>query len=85
MAQQSVGAGMQNLMLAAHALGLASYWISAPLFAADAVREALELPAGFRRSGVRRAGLSSDGRGTEAAIGTRCGGANPAPLTIRRQ
>jgi len=44
MAQQSAGAGMQNLMLAAHALGLASYWISAPLFAPEAVRGALDLP-----------------------------------------
>jgi len=47
MAQQSVGAGMQNMMLAAHALGLASYWISAPLFAPDAVRDALSLPADY--------------------------------------
>jgi F420 biosynthesis protein FbiB-like protein len=47
MAQQSVGAAMQNMMLAAHAHGLASYWISAPLFAADAVRDALDLPAEF--------------------------------------
>lgn len=47
MAQQSVGAGMQNLMLAAHALGLASYWISAPLFAPEAVREALALPDAY--------------------------------------
>jgi len=44
MAQQSVGAGMQNLMLAAHAQGLASYWISAPLFAPEAARNALDLP-----------------------------------------
>jgi coenzyme F420-0:L-glutamate ligase/coenzyme F420-1:gamma-L-glutamate ligase len=44
MAQQSIGAGMQNLMLAAHALGLASYWISAPLFAPEAVAGALDLP-----------------------------------------
>lgn len=47
MAQQSVGAGMQNLMLAAHALGLASYWISAPLFAPQATAAALELPEEF--------------------------------------
>ena len=47
LAQQSVGAGMQNLMLAAHALGLASYWISAPLFAPEAVREALGLPGDY--------------------------------------
>ncbi len=44
MAQQSVGAGMQNIMLAAHARGFASYWISAPLFAPEAVREMLDLP-----------------------------------------
>jgi F420 biosynthesis protein FbiB-like protein len=47
MAQQSIGAGMQNLMLAAHARGLASFWISAPLFAPEAVREALSLPADY--------------------------------------
>ncbi len=47
MAQQSIGAGMQNMMLAAHALGLASYWISAPLFAPEAARDALSLPEGY--------------------------------------
>jgi len=47
MAQQSIGAAMQNLMLGAHARGLASYWISAPLWSPDAVREALELPQAF--------------------------------------
>ena len=31
-------------MVAAHAEGLASFWISAPLFCPDAVREALDLP-----------------------------------------
>jgi coenzyme F420-0:L-glutamate ligase / coenzyme F420-1:gamma-L-glutamate ligase len=43
MAQQSMGAALENVMVAAHALGLASYWISAPLFCPDAVREALDL------------------------------------------
>ena len=47
MAQQSIGAAMQNLMLGAHARGLASYWISAPLWSPEAVREALELPQEF--------------------------------------
>jgi len=47
MAQQSAGAGMQNLMLGAHALGLASYWISAPLFAPEAAAAALSLPDGY--------------------------------------
>jgi coenzyme F420-0:L-glutamate ligase/coenzyme F420-1:gamma-L-glutamate ligase len=47
MAQQSIGAGMQNIMLAAHASGLSSYWISAPLFAPEAVATSLDLPAGW--------------------------------------
>jgi coenzyme F420-0:L-glutamate ligase/coenzyme F420-1:gamma-L-glutamate ligase len=38
---------MQNIMLSAHAVGLASYWISAPLFAPEAVRDTLDLPADF--------------------------------------
>lgn len=68
MAQQSVGAGMQNLMLAAHALGLASYWISAPLFAPDAVREALDLPPEF----VAQAFV---------VLGSALSGATPKPRT----
>jgi coenzyme F420-0:L-glutamate ligase/coenzyme F420-1:gamma-L-glutamate ligase len=47
MAQQSVGAAMQNIMLGAHVLGLASYWISAPLFAPEAAADALALPDGY--------------------------------------
>jgi coenzyme F420-0:L-glutamate ligase/coenzyme F420-1:gamma-L-glutamate ligase len=47
MAQQSIGAAMQNVMLAAHAMGLSSYWISAPLFAPEACAEALALPDGW--------------------------------------
>jgi coenzyme F420-0:L-glutamate ligase/coenzyme F420-1:gamma-L-glutamate ligase len=45
---QSMGAALQNLMLAAHARGLGSYWLSAPLFCPEAVRRALSLPAGFQ-------------------------------------
>jgi F420 biosynthesis protein FbiB-like protein len=44
MAVQSMGAALQNLMLAAHARGLGSFWISAPLFCPEAVQEALDLP-----------------------------------------
>lgn len=47
MAVQSTGAALQNLMLAAHALGLASYWISAPLFCPETIQEVLGLPAAF--------------------------------------
>ncbi len=44
MAVQSIGCALENIMVAAHAEGLASFWISAPLFCPDAVREALDLP-----------------------------------------
>jgi F420 biosynthesis protein FbiB-like protein len=44
MAIQSVAAGGQNLLLAAHELGLGACWMCAPLFAPDVVREVLDLP-----------------------------------------
>ncbi|MGB6837556.1 MAG: nitroreductase family protein, partial [Dehalococcoidia bacterium] len=47
MGSQSLGAALQNLMLVAHARGLAGYWISAPLFCPDAVRTALDLPSDY--------------------------------------
>ena len=47
MAVQSIGCALQNIMVAAQAEGLASYWISAPLFCPDAVREALDLPVEY--------------------------------------
>lgn len=37
MAAQSVGAALQNVMLAAHARGLATCWVCAPLFCPEAV------------------------------------------------
>src|SRR4051794_21094663 len=40
----SVGAAIQNAMLAAHAAGLASCWMCAPLFCPEAVVTCLELP-----------------------------------------
>jgi coenzyme F420-0:L-glutamate ligase/coenzyme F420-1:gamma-L-glutamate ligase len=61
MAQQSVGAGMQNIMLGAHALGLASYWISAPLFAPDACADALALPDGYIAQAFIVLGYRADG------------------------
>jgi coenzyme F420-0:L-glutamate ligase/coenzyme F420-1:gamma-L-glutamate ligase len=61
MAQQSIGAGMQNLMLAAHALGVSSYWISAPLFAPEACAEALALPGGWVAQAFIVLGYAADG------------------------
>lgn len=45
MAVQSTALAVQNLLLAAHALGLGACWMCAPLFCPDAAREALGLPA----------------------------------------
>lgn len=43
LATHSFGAALQNILLAASARGLAAYWISAPLYAPEAVRAALDL------------------------------------------
>jgi F420 biosynthesis protein FbiB-like protein len=43
MASQSVAMATQNLLLAAHALGLGACWMCAPLFVPDTVREILKL------------------------------------------
>jgi len=44
MALLSLGAAVENLMLAAADRGLASCWIAAPIFCPDAARDALGLP-----------------------------------------
>jgi len=44
MAAQSVAAAGLQLLLAAHAEGLAGVWVCSPLFAPQAVKTALELP-----------------------------------------
>ncbi|MGI9036674.1 MAG: nitroreductase family protein, partial [Pyrinomonadaceae bacterium] len=40
-AMQSVSAAIQNLQLAAHAIGLATCWMTAPLFAKQQLNELL--------------------------------------------
>jgi F420 biosynthesis protein FbiB-like protein len=45
MALLSLGAAVENLMLAAAAGGLASCWVAAPIFCPEAARDALGLPA----------------------------------------
>jgi F420 biosynthesis protein FbiB-like protein len=44
MAVLSLGAGVENLMLAAAAAGLASCWVAAPIFCPDEARASLALP-----------------------------------------
>jgi len=45
MALLSLGAAVENLMLAATDAGLASCWVAAPIFCPDEARDALALPA----------------------------------------
>jgi F420 biosynthesis protein FbiB-like protein len=44
MALLSLGAAVENLMLTAAEVGLASCWVAAPIFCPDAARDALALP-----------------------------------------
>ncbi len=44
MAQLSLGAAIENLMLSATELGLATCWVAAPIFCSEQARESLSLP-----------------------------------------
>ena len=44
LAQQSLGAAMQNLLLTAHAVGLGACWFCAPGFCKETVRKVLKIP-----------------------------------------
>jgi F420 biosynthesis protein FbiB-like protein len=48
MALLSLGAAVENAMLAAADLGLASCWVAAPIFCPDEARDGLALPAEWR-------------------------------------
>jgi nitroreductase len=47
MARLSLGAAVENLMLAATDAGLASCWVAAPIFCPDEARAALGLPSAW--------------------------------------
>jgi F420 biosynthesis protein FbiB-like protein len=47
MATQSLGAALQNILLASHAKDIAACWVCAPLFCPDRVRSVLDLPENF--------------------------------------
>lgn len=48
MALLSLGAAVENLMLAASDRGLASCWVAAPIFCPEEARDALDLPPSWR-------------------------------------
>lgn len=52
MAIQSAAMAGQTLMLAAHALGLASCWMCAPLFSPEQVVKGLDLPTDWQPQGL---------------------------------
>jgi len=52
MGVQSVAMAGENLLLAAHALGLGGVWVCAPLFAPVVVRYALNLPPSWQPQGL---------------------------------
>ncbi len=60
MAIQSVAASIQNLLLAAHALGLGACWMCAPLFCPDTVRAALALPDDWEAQALITLGLPAE-------------------------
>jgi F420 biosynthesis protein FbiB-like protein len=62
MAAQSTAMAAQNLLLLAHAEGLATCWICAPLFAPELVRETLALPPDWEPQGLITLGYPAETR-----------------------
>lgn len=52
MGTQSVAMAGENLLLAAHAMGLGGVWVCAPLFTPVTVRKALKLPENWEPQGM---------------------------------
>lgn len=57
---QSVALAAQNFMLAAHDAGLATCWLSAPMFCPDVVRAALDLPANWESQALLMLGYTDE-------------------------
>ena len=72
MAAQSVAMAGQNLLLAAHALGLGACWLCAPLFCPDVVSATLALPPDWQPQGLITAGYPAEEKTkTRALLETR--------------
>jgi F420 biosynthesis protein FbiB-like protein len=59
MAIQSVALAGGQFLLAAHALGLATVWLCAPLFAPEAAQRALDLPSSWQAQALILVGYAS--------------------------
>lgn len=62
MATQSVAMAVQNLLLAAHALGLGTCWMCAPLFVPETVRDVLQLDADWEPHALITLGYAAEER-----------------------
>ena len=62
MATQSVAMATQNLLLAAHTLGLGACWMCAPLFCPDVVRDVLDLPEDWQPQALITLGYPAEAR-----------------------
>lgn len=72
MAAQSAAMAGQNLLLAAHALGLGACWLCAPLFCPEVVRSTLELPPDWQPQGLITVGHAAEQKEkTRHPLGTR--------------
>lgn len=72
MAAQSAAMAGQNLLLAAHALGLGACWMCAPLFCPGVVREGLALPDDWQPQGLITIGFPAEIKEkTRHPVGTR--------------
>ncbi|MCA9873941.1 MAG: nitroreductase family protein [Anaerolineales bacterium] len=60
MAVQSMAMAGQNLLLAAHALGLGACWMCAPLFCPAVVRETLSLPPDWQPQAILTVGYPAE-------------------------
>ena len=74
MYMQSLGAALQNLLLAAHARGLGGYLKGAPLFCRAAVAEALALPDGWQPAFLVLLGYPARGAKPPARLEPRLDG-----------
>jgi coenzyme F420-0:L-glutamate ligase / coenzyme F420-1:gamma-L-glutamate ligase len=61
MAVQGTAMAVQNLLLAAHAAGLGACWMCAPLFCADTVAAACNLPADWQPQAIVTLGHAANG------------------------
>lgn len=62
MAVQSTAMAGQNLLLAAHALGLGACWMCAPLFSSDTVKGVLGLPSDWQPQALVTVGWAAETR-----------------------